>query len=107
MVLAVPARSIAVSVRMTSKSSDGHESRRWREGASTRRDAELAPTEGLTFSSFVTCCTSTSLFWIFLSVINTTPFLALMPILVLPSPTAVKAYSIWSNLPLRLKVVKE
>ena len=35
---------------------------------------------------FFTCWTSTSLFWIFLSVMNTTPFLALMPILVLPSP---------------------
>ena len=39
------------SVRMASNSkkkpattsSDGHESRRWREGASTRRDAEIAP----------------------------------------------------------------
>ena len=47
----LPARGIAVSVRTASNSKTkpptsiipGNESRRWREGASTRRDAEIAP----------------------------------------------------------------
>ena len=47
----LPARGIAVSVRTASNSKKkpptsiipGDESRRWREGASTRRDAETAP----------------------------------------------------------------
>ncbi|KAH3674654.1 hypothetical protein WICMUC_003200 [Wickerhamomyces mucosus] len=44
---------------------------------------------------------------VFFSVAKTIPFVALIPNEVTPCLTAFKAYSIWTNLPLGEKVVKE
>ena len=54
-----------------------------------------------------TVVSSTRMLGSFRSVAMTTPLVALMPSEVAPALTALSAYSIWTSLPLGLKVVRE
>lgn len=64
------------------------------------------PTLGVTMLIFCTVVSSTRMLGSFFSVASTTPFVARMPSDVAPAFTAVSAYSIWTSLPLGLKVVR-
>ena len=65
------------------------------------------PTLGVKRAIFCTVLSSMRVVLSFFSVAMTTPFCALIPRLVAPPWTAVRAYSIWTSFPLGLKVVSE
>lgn len=64
------------------------------------------PTLGVSSDTFCTVASSTRMLGSFFSVASTTPLVARMPRLVAPAFTADSACSIWTSLPLGLKVVK-
>jgi hypothetical protein len=62
---------------------------------------------GVMVSIFLTVASSTKMEGSFFSVAITTPSLADIPKDVAPWDTALRAYSIWTSLPLGLNVVRE
>ena len=65
------------------------------------------PMLGVMVAIFCTVLSSTRMEGSFFSVAITTPSVATMPSEVAPAETALSAYSIWTSLPLGLKVVSE
>ena len=66
----------------------------------------VMPTLGVSRLIFCTVASSTRMEGSFFSVASTTPFVTRMPSEVAPAFTAASAYSIWTSLPLGLKVVR-
>jgi hypothetical protein len=78
--------------------------------ASTRASGPMPaytlPMAGVSSVILATVASSTRVEGSFFSVASTTPSAAFMPRLVAPPPTAFRAYSIWTSLPLGLNVVR-